>query len=149
MKINLEHLEEMQKDLFRKQCDLDIQKAMVKHFIKKEKAKQLTLTDVSQQRELLLAYEDYLNEYHTKEDSQLFKKKKMKDLKLFIWKDVLTDYTSGIAFALAENAEEARKIIFAKFEKEEQYLSDTLKADLSDEPEMVDSKDGFYVWGGG
>ena len=30
--------------------------------------KQLTLTDVSQQRELLLAYEDYLNEYHTKED---------------------------------------------------------------------------------
>ena len=38
MKINLERLEEMQKDLFRKQCDLDIQKAMVKHFIKKEKA---------------------------------------------------------------------------------------------------------------
>jgi hypothetical protein len=29
---------------------------------------QLALTDVSQQRELLLAYEDYLNEYHTKED---------------------------------------------------------------------------------
>lgn len=73
----------------------------------------------------------------------------MKDLKLFIWKNVLTDYTSGIAFALAENAEEARKIIFAKFEKEEQYLSDTLKADLSDEPEMIDTKGGFYVWGGG
>ena len=73
----------------------------------------------------------------------------MKDLKLFIWKDVLTDYTSGIAFALAENVEEARKIIFAKFEEEEQYLSDTLKADLSDEPEIVDTKDGFYVWGGG
>ena len=27
-----------------------------------------SLYDVSQQRELLLAYEDYLNEYHTKED---------------------------------------------------------------------------------
>lgn len=26
------------------------------------------LSDVSQHRELLLAYEDYLNEYHTKED---------------------------------------------------------------------------------
>jgi len=73
----------------------------------------------------------------------------MKDLKLFIWKDVLTDYTSGIAFALAENVEEARKIIFAKFEKEEQYLSSRLKADLSDEPEMIDTKDGFYIWGGG
>ena len=47
MKVNLEQLEEMQKELFRQQCDLDIQKAMVKHFIKKEKAKQLTLTDVS------------------------------------------------------------------------------------------------------
>jgi len=46
MKANLEQLEEMQKELFRQQCDLDIQKAMVKHFIKKEKAKQLTLTDV-------------------------------------------------------------------------------------------------------
>ena len=46
MKVNLEQLEEMQKELFRKQCDLDIQKAMLKHFIKNEKAKQLTLTDV-------------------------------------------------------------------------------------------------------
>ena len=46
MKANLEQLEEMKKELFKQQCDLDIQKAMVKHFIKKEKAKQLTLTDV-------------------------------------------------------------------------------------------------------
>ena len=51
MKADLEQLEEMQKELFRQQCDLDIQKAMVKHFIKKEKAKQLTLTDVAQQSE--------------------------------------------------------------------------------------------------
>ena len=46
MEANLEQLEEMQKELFRQQCDLDIQKAMVKHFIRKEKEKQLTLTDV-------------------------------------------------------------------------------------------------------
>ena len=38
MKADLEQLEKMQEDLFRQQCDLDIQKAMVKHFIKKEKA---------------------------------------------------------------------------------------------------------------
>jgi len=57
MKVNLEQLEEMQKELFRQQCDLDIQKAMVKHFIKKEKDKQLTLTDVSQHRELLLGFQ--------------------------------------------------------------------------------------------
>jgi phosphopantothenoylcysteine synthetase/decarboxylase len=46
MKVNLEQLEEMKKELFKQQCDLDIQKAMVKHFIKKKKAEQLTLTDV-------------------------------------------------------------------------------------------------------
>ena len=37
MKVNLEQLEEMQKELFRQQCDLDIQKAMVKHFIKERR----------------------------------------------------------------------------------------------------------------
>ena len=68
MKVNLEQLEEMQKELFKQQCDLDIQKAMVKHFIKKEKDKQLTLTDVSQQRELLKGYaqlvqSDYTNHF--------------------------------------------------------------------------------------
>lgn len=44
--INLEQLKEMQKELFKKQCDLDIQKAMLKHFIKKEQSKQLIITDV-------------------------------------------------------------------------------------------------------
>ena len=46
MKANLEQLEKMKEDLFRQQCYLDIQKAMVNHFIKNKKAKQLTLTDV-------------------------------------------------------------------------------------------------------
>ena len=53
MKADLEQLEEMQKDLFRQQCDLDIQKAMLKHFIKKKEDEQLTLTDVSQRSKLL------------------------------------------------------------------------------------------------
>ena len=44
--IKLEQLEEMQKELFRRQCDLDIQKAIVKHFIKEKQSEQLNLTDV-------------------------------------------------------------------------------------------------------
>ena len=48
-------------ELFKQQCDLDIQKAMVKHFIKKEKDKQLTLTDVSQQRELFYNFITWYN----------------------------------------------------------------------------------------
>jgi len=70
-------------------------------------------------------------------------------MKLFVWKNVLTDYTSGIAFALAENADEARKLIIDKYEKEESYISDKLVSDLNAEPLVVDSKEGFYVWGGG
>ena len=44
--IKLEQLEEMQKDLFKKQCDLDIQKAFVKHFIKKKQSEQLNIHSV-------------------------------------------------------------------------------------------------------
>lgn len=73
----------------------------------------------------------------------------MRDLKLFVWENVLTDYTSGRAFALAENVEEARKIIFDRFKTEEGYLSDTLKADLADEPKVMDCKEGFHILGGG
>ena len=36
MDVSLEELEEMKKELFRKQCDLDIQKAMLNHFIEKQ-----------------------------------------------------------------------------------------------------------------
>ena len=38
MDIDLKELKEMQEDLFKQQCDLDIQKAMVKHFINKREA---------------------------------------------------------------------------------------------------------------
>jgi hypothetical protein len=67
MKVNLEQLEEMKKELFRQQCDLDIHKAMVKHFIKEKQAEQLNLTDVSQQRELLIAF-DTMRQFDIKHD---------------------------------------------------------------------------------
>ena len=38
MKIDLEQLREIEVELFNRQCDLDVQKAMVKHFIKKKEA---------------------------------------------------------------------------------------------------------------
>jgi hypothetical protein len=70
-------------------------------------------------------------------------------MKLFVWKDVLTDYKSGIAFALAENVDEARKLILEKYEKEQSYVSDMLVSDLNTEPLIIENKEGFYVWGGG
>ena len=73
----------------------------------------------------------------------------MKDLKLFIWEDVLTDHTSGIAFALAESVEEAREIIFAKKMEESGYIGTTFETDLASEPKVINNKEGFYIWGGG
>ena len=65
--ISLEQLEEMQKDLFKKQCDLDIQKAFVKHFIKKKQSERLH--NVSQQRELLIAFLE-MNNWLSLEDEE-------------------------------------------------------------------------------
>ena len=61
------------KQEFREETDMDVYASYGNNgsfnnvYVKWLEAK-LALTDVSQQRELLLAYEDYLNEYHTKED---------------------------------------------------------------------------------
>tara|TARA_R110002012_G_scaffold270785_1_gene455862 strand:+ start:635 stop:856 length:222 start_codon:yes stop_codon:yes gene_type:complete len=73
----------------------------------------------------------------------------MKNLKLFVWEDVLEDHTCGIMFALAKNVEEARKVILDKSEKEDEYMSKILQRDLASEPKVIDSSEGFYVWGGG
>ena len=46
--ISLEQLEEMQEVLFKQQCDLDIQKAMVKHFIKKKQAEESHSSEIKE-----------------------------------------------------------------------------------------------------
>lgn len=71
------------------------------------------------------------------------------ELKLYVWECVLTDYTSGIAFALAKSVEEARQAIYDKSEKEDGYVSSTLKSDIAGEPIVCETTEGFYVWGGG
>lgn len=67
----------------------------------------------------------------------------MNNLKLYVWEDVLNDYTSGIAFALAESIEQAREII------REKGLSDYGMKDLDSGPLVVDQPEGFYLYGGG
>lgn len=65
----------------------------------------------------------------------------MKKLKLYVWEEVLTDYTDGCMFALAENSEDARNLIAEKMGMR--------VGDLSTEPKEVTEREGFYVWGGG
>ncbi len=73
----------------------------------------------------------------------------MKDLKLFVWEEVLTDYTSGIAFALARDVEDARFQILTKFRKKLGHTSRYLEEELAEEPKIVSSQEGFYIFGGG
>jgi hypothetical protein len=64
-------------------------------------------------------------------------------MKLFVWDNVLTDYTSGIMFAIAPNVEDARKQLDSEY-------SPSLRADLQNEPAVyrVDRRVSRTVWGG-
>lgn len=66
-----------------------------------------------------------------------------KGLKLFVWEDTLVNYTAGIMFALAENVEEARRIISEEAEGE--YF---VEEDLKENPDIYTNKVGFAVGGG-
>ncbi len=64
------------------------------------------------------------------------------ELKMYVWEDVLRDYTAGMAVILAHNEEEGREIMKRDFGQgviEELPFS---KVQVITEPE------GFYVYGG-
>ena len=65
-------------------------------------------------------------------------------MKLYVWHDSLTDYTSGVMFALANSVDEAREAIIA-----EAGQSKTIVRELSVEPTVYEGTAGFAVWGGG
>ena len=64
-----------------------------------------------------------------------------KDIFLFIWEDVLTDWTSGIAFALAHDLEEALKLM-------KQKAGYDLELPIS-KMKKIELPEAFYVYGGG
>ena len=64
-----------------------------------------------------------------------------KRLKLYVWHDVLRDYTDGIAFALAESVEEAREMV-----KEDVGCAE---GEFDVEPTVYESKMVCHIWGGG
>lgn len=68
--------------------------------------------------------------------------RKKQQMQLFVWDNVLCDYTDGLMFALAHSVEEARDLL-----REEVYDSD----DLQQEPTVYDLTTPVYraVWGGG
>lgn len=67
----------------------------------------------------------------------------MSNYKLYIWNDVLEDYTSGIGFAMAESVEQARDLV-----KEQVSLG--YKSEFDKEPDAIYDVPGAGVcYGGG
>lgn len=69
---------------------------------------------------------------------------------LYVWTNVIEDYTSGIMFALAHSADEARELIAPGYaERKNNSSRNGQDQDLDREPEIVTSSRGYAVWGGG
>lgn len=72
-----------------------------------------------------------------------------KGLKLYVWEKVLCRYEGGIAFTLAHNTNEARRLIRKRLIADGwigTYVED-LK-DFEKEPRIVYEPEAFYVEGG-
>jgi len=88
-------------------------------------------------------------------------------MKMFVWKNVLCDYTCGVAVVHAESYEEALKFIYTKA-KTGELEWETLAWEICDyscplrrstfeefvsavkrKPEVIDSVGGIAIYGGG
>lgn len=67
----------------------------------------------------------------------------MGELKLYVWEDVLRDYTAGMVCILAHSLEEAKEVAEKKFEPYE------VEKFFGKPHKIVTEPDGFLVWGGG
>jgi len=66
-----------------------------------------------------------------------------KKLKLYVWENVLCDYTCGMVCVLAFDLEQAFDLIREKYD--EYYLDDLAGV----EPEIIEEPEAFAVYGGG
>lgn len=71
----------------------------------------------------------------------------MKPLKLYVWEDVLEDWSAGVMFALAQDADHARELIRLRAGNGIGPHSH-LHVDLAREPRVIEQPEGFVVWGG-
>lgn len=74
----------------------------------------------------------------------------MRRLKLYVWEDVLEDWTPGIMFALAKDANAARELISPGYlkRKAESVHRTWMDTDLDKDPVEVTAPAGFSCSGG-
>lgn len=75
-------------------------------------------------------------------------------LKLFVWEEVLTDYTDGVMFALAESKEEAMALILNKAKESPRIMRQNSLPWMEEElelnkPKVYENPVGFFLLGGG
>ena len=74
-------------------------------------------------------------------------------LKLFVWEDVLTDYTDGVMFALAKSKEEAIALILNKAKECPRMRVNVvpwMEEELElNKPKVYENPVGFFLLGGG
>ena len=75
------------------------------------------------------------------------KRKTQKKMKLFVWEEVLCDYTCGVVFAMAPTKEEALKLLKKELTKD--GTSWKYKEIAGEEPIVYKGKACGYCTGGG
>lgn len=85
----------------------------------------------------------------TKPDAKAMEVKPVRKLRLFVWADVFCDYTSGIAFALAYDADHARKLIVRSYLSGSRIHYDRVMKELADDPKVYSRPHGDSCSGGG
>ena len=70
--------------------------------------------------------------------------KDKKQLKLYVWENVLSDYTPGMVCILAYDLENAKEVFKKKFPDEGDVLDDFFGC----EHKVIKKPDAFYVYGG-
>jgi hypothetical protein len=73
----------------------------------------------------------------------------MKKLQLYVWENVLTDYTDGVMFALASSEIEARKLLRKELGETQLKYNEHVLADLAKRPRKITAPEAFAVYGGG
>ena len=87
-------------------------------------------------------------------------------LRLYVWRDVLCDYTCGVAFAIAPDADTARRLICEKYYADQPgaaprvaaagKVAETFPASrfeivfggLKEDPLVIEGPYAFYIYGG-
>lgn len=68
-------------------------------------------------------------------------------IKLFVWDDVLSDYTAGVVVALAYSVDEARRIVLASLPFGWEH--DIVARAIKDEPKVYTDPVARVLFGGG